>query len=122
MFTPEVLSTRAGPVRAQHSTLTACQAPGSEVRFPAEAPENVPDVVRRGHALLEPAVPQTQDSVDDLDAGAVQVVEGDVEPILVEDREVLIRGHVRGGSVEVRSCGRCKLGMAFQGQATGGGG
>lgn len=63
--------------------------------------KDVADVVARGYPTRKCAVPVGEDAADDLDAGGVEVGDGDVEAVLVGVREVFPVGAGGGRAVEV---------------------
>lgn len=63
--------------------------------------KDVANVVARGHTTRKFAVPVGEDAADDLDAGGVEVGDGDVEAVLVRVREVLPVGTGGGRAVEI---------------------
>lgn len=63
--------------------------------------KDVAYVVARGHPTRKGAVPVGEDAADDLDAGGVEVVDGNVEAVLVRVREVFPVGAGGGRAVEV---------------------
>lgn len=67
----------------------------------SQAAKYVADVVRRGDALVKGAVPVVENAPDDLNAGVVEVGDGDVEAVLVCAGEMFPVGEGRGWTVEV---------------------
>lgn len=79
----------------------ACDAPKAKVRMATQTAKDVANVVVRGYATRKGAVPVGEDAADDLDAGGVEVGDGDVEAVLVRVREVLPVGAGGRRAVEV---------------------
>lgn len=77
-------------------------APRTEIRHPAQRPQDIAHIVRRPDALLEDGLPPGQDALDHLDAGEVDIAERGLEAALrgVEEVEHVRRAGV--GPVEVR--------------------
>ncbi len=79
----------------------ACDAPEAKVRTATQTAKDVADVVGRRHASRKSTVPVGEDAADDLDAGGVDIGDGDVEAVLVRVREVFPVGTGGGRAVEV---------------------
>lgn len=70
-----------------------------------QAAKDVANVVCRGNALFKRAVPVVEDAPDNLDAGVVEVSNGDVEAVLVCAGEMFPVGEGRGRAVKVGAYG-----------------
>lgn len=67
----------------------------------SQAAKYVANVVCRGNALCKGAVPVVEDTPDNLDAGVVEVSDGDVEAVLVCAGEMFPVGERWGRAVKV---------------------
>jgi hypothetical protein len=72
---------------------TARQTSRPKVRLATQTPKDIANVVGRLHALLKSAVPLVEDSFYDLNSRVEEVLNGDMETILMEDDEVLVRAN-----------------------------
>lgn len=75
----------------------------TEVRLTAEGAEDVTNVVGGLDTSLEGGVPASNDTLDDLDTGEVDVVDGRVESALVSVEEVVLSSLAGVRAVEIRS-------------------
>lgn len=86
----------------QHDRIIIKLRPGSEIRFPAQTPKDIPDIIRRIDAPPESALPASQNPLNDFDTREIDIPQRGLEAALVGIPQIDRARLARERTVEIR--------------------
>lgn len=95
------VSLRQTRCRNWFNALPIREASKAKVRVATKTAKDITNIICRRDAAAKSAVPICEDSMNDLNAGIVDVVDGEVEAVLFGTGEVFQIGYARGRTVKV---------------------